>query len=144
MIARKQKEGGVGLIEVMIALAVIMFAALAISNVQSRSLISMNISDTHFSVNDYAADMLEILRANKSVSRTGSYNISFDGSIDVDVDTHPVSRNIAAWKNRVGTELPEGAAQIACDNDRCMVSIRWKEYMDGSYEDQFFHIAALM
>ena len=53
MIVQRHREDGVGLIEVMIALAVIVFAALAISNVQSRSLVSMNISDTHFSVNDY-------------------------------------------------------------------------------------------
>lgn len=144
MIALNPREDGVGLIEAMVALAVVMFAALAISTVQSRSLVSMTISDTHFSVNDYAADMLEILRANRSVSVTGDYNVDFDATIEVDENTTPVSRNIAAWKSRVGNELPEGAAQINCDTDRCLVSIRWKENLDGSYTDQFFRIAGLM
>lgn len=144
MIVERYNEHGVGLIEVMIALAVMMFAALAISNVQTNSFISMKMSNTHFNVNDQANDMLDILRANSSTAKSGNYNLEFDSTVDVDVDTHPVLRSIAGWKNHISIELPEGAGQIDCDVDQCRVSIRWKENVDGSYDDQFYHIAGLM
>lgn len=144
MSAPRSKERGVGLIEVMIALAVMMFAALAISNVQTNSFISMIISDTHFGVNDKSSDMLEILRANRTSAITGTYNHDFDSTVAIDEDTHPVMKNIATWKMQVSSELPEGAGQIDCDADKCTVSIRWKENVDGNYSDQFFHISGLM
>lgn len=138
------KQHGVGLIEVMIALAVMMFAALAISNVQTSAFISMKITDTHFSVNELSQDMLEILRANKTDAKTGDYNLNFDSTIELDPTANPVLISIAAWKKDIQDELPDGAGQIVCDDSRCQVSLRWKENVDGTYTDQFYHIAGLL
>ena len=201
------KQTGVGIIEVMIALAVIMFAALVIASVQSNALISVRITETHFGVNEQAQEMLEMLRANKTEAQAGNYNVEFDntistdsdsspvlvniaawknqigiqlpdgaGQIDCDItrrwsllemlrdkteaqagnynvefdntistdsDSSPVLVNIAAWKNQIGIQLPDGAGQIDCDITRCQVSIRWRENVDGSNTNRFYHIAGL-
>jgi len=60
------RQRGVGLIEVMLALALVMFAALVISNLQTNAFVSMKITETHFTVYEQSQDMLETLRANKA------------------------------------------------------------------------------
>ena len=137
------KQTGIGVIEVMIALAVIMFAALVIASVQSNALISVRITKTHFGVNEQAQEMLEMLRANKMEAQAGNYNVEFDTTIDTDSDSNPVLVNIAAWKDQVEIQLPDGAGQIDCDITRCEVSIRWRENVDGSDTNQFYRIAGL-
>ena len=137
-------QQGVGLIEVMMALAIMMFGALVTSSVQTNAMISMSITDTHFVVNEQSQDMLEILRANKTGAKAGDYNLSFDSVIDPDSTVNPVLLNMAQWLNSIQTELDEGAGQIECDSNRCTVSIRWKENIDGTRADQFYHIAGLL
>ena len=141
MITALRKESGVGIIEVMISLALVMFAALAIARVQANAMISLRISDTHFGVNEQAQDMLEILRANKAIAQTGDYNYDYDSTIDVVSGSSQLLQIIATWKNQVGFQLPEGAGSIDCDVIKCQVSIRWKENVDGSYTEQYFNIS---
>ena len=137
-------QSGVGIVEVLIALAVMMFTALGISTLQSKAMISMSISAVHFGIDEHSRDMLELLRANSSEATAGQYDYDFESDVIVDAMTHPVVRDIAQWKNQISDQLPDGAGQIDCDATRCQVSIRWKEYIDGSYEDQFYHIAGLL
>ena len=137
-------QSGVGLVEVMIALAMMMFTALGISTLQSKALVSMNISNVHFHINEHSSDMLELLRANRAEAKAGQYDSTFGGVVTVDATTHPVMQQIAQWKDQISEQLPDGAGQIACDTTRCQVSIRWKEFIDDAYEDQFYHIAGLL
>jgi len=137
----EQSERGVGIIEVMAALSVLMFAALAISNMQTNSAVSMIISKSHFTINETTGDMLEILRSNAEDARTGSYNSVFDDPPDSTSTANPVDNNIARWKQQVIDELPKGAGQIDCSPVKCTVSVRWSEYIDGSEEYQYFHMA---
>ena len=48
---------------------------------------------------------------------------------------------IQKWKERVNSVLPEGAGMIECDSDKCTVSVRWLENIDGSVELQRVRIA---
>lgn len=138
------RQRGVGLIEVMLALALVMFAALLISNLQTNAFVSMKITETHFTVYEQSQDMLETLRANKADAKAGDLNLNFDSTIDLDSKVKPVFISIAAWLKTIQDELDNGAGQITCDDNRCTVSIRWKENIDGTNADQFYHIAGLL
>lgn len=128
----------------MIALAVMMFAAFAISSIQTSAFISMKVSDVHFEINEKTEDMLEILRANKTKAKSGDYNFDFESTVDPDATVNPILLSIANWKRHIQDELPDGAGQISCDSSRCQVSIRWKENIDGTYTEHFFNMAGLM
>ncbi len=135
-------ERGVGIIEVMVALAVLMFAALSISNLQTSSLVSMEISESHFTVNQQTRDMLEVLRTNVAEARNGIYNLDYDDVLDTtSTAASPVLHTIARWKQTIGDELPGGAGKIECMTDKCTVSVRWNEYIDGSTAPQYFNMA---
>jgi len=134
-------EQGVGIIEVMAALSVLMFAALAISNMQTNSAVSMIISKSHFAINETTGNMLETLRSNAEDARTGSYNSVFDDAPGSTTTANPVANTIARWKQHVTDRLPKGAGQIDCSAQKCTVSVRWSEYIDGSDEYQYFNMA---
>lgn len=142
MIRHHQKECGVGLVEVLMALAVLMFAALSISTLQTETHISMRISETHFSVIEQTQDMLEVLRTNSGKARDGAYNTGYAESVIPGADSSGgVESMIQKWKERVNSVLPEGAGMIECDSDKCTVSVRWLENIDGSVELQRVRIA---
>lgn len=134
------KQAGVGLIEVMVALSVLMFAALSISNLQTNSHISMRISDSHFEINQLTQDMLELLRSNAKDAKLGKFDVSFDGAI-VGSPSFPVLYAIGQWQQKVASQLPGGSSQIQCTTDACQVTLRWKENIDGTMSNQFFNIA---
>lgn len=136
-----QTERGVGLVEVLMALAVLMFAALSISTLQTNAHISMQISEAHFSVNEQAQDMLEVLRTNTDNARVGSYNTDYDEVITSAAGESVAFASIRQWKTRINSILPDGAGKIECDADKCTVSVRWSENIDGSAAHQFFNMA---
>lgn len=137
-----RSQRGVGIVEVMIALVVLMFSALSISNLQTRSLVSMQISESHFTINERSREMLEVLRANAVDARSGVYNLEFDDTLTVpDPVESPVEYTVYQWKQSISEELRNGAGRIGCDAVKCTVSLRWIEYIDGLPAQQFFHIA---
>lgn len=142
MIGHIRYERGIGIIEVLVALIVLMFAALSITNLQTRFLVSMDISKSHFAINEYSREMLEVLRANVTDARNGTYNLDYADTLTVaDPDASPVAYTIAQWKQSVSEELRDGAGKIDCSVDKCTVSLRWTEYVDGSAALQYFNLA---
>lgn len=126
----------------MIALIVLMFAALSISNLQTRSLVSMEISKAHFGINELTQEMLEVLRVNVTDAKTGTYNLDYDDTLSADSTTaSPATSTIALWKRRISEQLPGGEGKIECDVSKCTVSVRWTEYIDGSSAYQYFRMA---
>ncbi|MFK7855665.1 MAG: hypothetical protein AB8B79_16190 [Granulosicoccus sp.] len=139
---RLGNQRGTGLIEVMIALVVLMFAVLSISNLQTTSLVSLEISKAHFGVNEQTQEMLEVLRVNVTNARNGAYNLDYEDTLLVDTTTaSPATTTIAQWKRRVSEQLPDGAGKIECEVSKCTVSVRWTEYIDGSNAYQYFRMA---
>ncbi len=144
MKAFRAREKGVGIVEVMIALVVIMISALAFSNIQTSTFINMKMSDTRFKVNERAQDMLEVLRANSVDARKGIYNVEFDDTIVLDSSSMPALVSISRWKAGIAAQLSQGGGKISCNDVSCMVSIRWQESVDGALTNQSFDLAGLM
>ena len=138
------KQRGVGIIEALIALALLMFAALSVSNLQTSSLLSMHISESHFSINEQSRDMLEVLKSNTFAAKQGLFNYDFEQSPLVDADTTPPVARIAQWKTDVADSLPKGDGKIECGAEKCTVTVKWVENIDGTLADQFFNIAGLL
>jgi len=138
----RSDQRGAGVIEVMIALVVLMFAVLSISNLQTSSLVSLEISKAHFGVNEQTQEMLEVLRVNVTDARNGTYNLDYNDALVADTTTaSPAITTIAHWKRRLGEQLPDGAGKIECDVSKCTVSVRWTEHIDGSNAYQYFRMA---
>lgn len=122
-------EKGVGLVEVVIALLIIMVAALGIANLQTSSLIAAQASSVHFTLDQLSSEMLETLRANSGDASAGSLDLSSEGSS---------SDLVEAWGERVSEQLHSGSATITCSSDDCEINISWIEEIDGTDRTRTF------
>lgn len=127
------RQQGVGIIEVMLSLAILLFAAMAMSQLQTSSVVSAQASSVHFSIDHLSSEMLDILRANSTDAAAGSYN--FDGS---DSSSVPANAGAVEWNTRVSETIPTGYGIVACTTDVCDVSISWIEEVDGTDHRQLF------
>ncbi|MFK7992623.1 MAG: prepilin-type N-terminal cleavage/methylation domain-containing protein [Granulosicoccus sp.] len=130
-----QAQQGIGLIEVMIALALILIAALAVGHMQTSSVLSARASSMHFSLDNLSNEMLETLRAQASDAESGVFE--FDGSVET---TEPVNGEVSSWNTRVLEAIPTGIGTISCTDGFCDVSISWVEEIDGSNYRQFYRV----
>ena len=63
--ADHHRQTGIGLIEVMLAMLIFAFTALAVGNMQTVSLGSANIANIHDDANSFAFEILEVLKADR-------------------------------------------------------------------------------
>lgn len=136
----KTNERGVGLIEVMIALFILAFGALAIGNMQASALSAVFISTSHYQVSSISEEILEHLKADATQAGLGAYNTTFaKTTADATVPTQR-AKVINSWKNRVADVLPSGAAEIDCTITECSVSLRWRESVSVGVSQQFYRL----
>lgn len=136
---KNYRQSGIGLIEVMIALLVLTIGSLSVALMIKDSLVSLHYSSKHFDVDSLSQEMLENIRANSAAARDGNYNTLYDASVPSGENT-PVAISVDLWKSRVAELLPDGAGQIECDTDACVVSMRWKEDVMGVAAFQFYRL----
>lgn len=126
-------QQGVGILEVIIALALIMMSAIAVSNMLGVSIASTRASSVHFAIDSFSNEMLETLRAQSNDAQSGSFD--FDGSDEAMVSILP---EVSSWINRIAKAIPEGAGSISCDSGFCDVEISWIENVDGGLHRQVY------
>jgi len=132
-------QQGVGLIEVMIALVLIVLTSMAVGNLQVSSMVSAKASSEHFALDQLSSEMLETLRAQKSDARSGLFD--FDGAAQIaDSPAEPVTvmPAVASWNSRLKAAIPTGIGSISCESNFCSVSISWLEEIDGSMHRQSY------
>ncbi|WP_193907593.1 type IV pilus modification protein PilV [Cellvibrio polysaccharolyticus] len=123
------KQAGVGLLEVLIAVLILSVSLLAIASLQSRSLQYNQSAYVRSQVNILAYDIFDRIRSNRP--DIASYALSFG-------DEAPSGGGIAntdmkTWMESMQRVLPEAEAELACtpvESDKlhkCKVSIRWTE-----------------
>ncbi len=131
-------QAGVGLIEVMIALFVLAFGALAIANLQTSALVATHHSSSHFALNSIGSEILEHLKADAAEAAAGSYNTDY-AQLAVDASA-PRAAEINRWKSRVASALGAGATRINCSATNCAVSLRWDEQIGSGSGQQFYNV----
>ena len=126
-------QEGVGLIEALIALVLLVFAASVTSQMQTSSLVSAQGSSVHFSIDHLSNEMLTTLRAQAGDAQSGLFNSedSTDSSING-------SAEVVAWNRLIQNAIPTGVGSISCLDSFCDVSISWLEEIDGTDHRQFF------
>ena len=131
--SNQKLQQGVGLLEVIIALALIMMSAVAVSSMMSQGIVSIRASAVHFAIDNFSNEMLETLRVQSDDAQSGSFD--FDGSDDVMMSILP---EVSSWNDRIAKAIPKGAGSISCSLGYCDVEISWFETVDGASHQQVY------
>jgi len=139
-------QRGVGLIEVLIALAILVFGALVSARMQVGALTGLAASELHFTLNRLAEEMIETLRTHPDAAGRGLFDhdsasaaVSPEG-VDADGALSRPDRIKADWHARVIVALPSAESAITCADDFCTVQISWLEEIDGTHARQRFRV----
>lgn len=130
---RRHYQRGIGLIEALIALILLVFTASVTSQMQTSSLVSAQGSSVHFSIDHLSSEMLTTLRAQSSDAQAGLFD-----SEDTSDSSINGSAEVIAWNRLIQDAIPTGIGSISCLDNFCDVSISWIEEIDGSDHRQFF------
>lgn len=114
-------QGGVSLIEVLIAVLVLSFGLLGLAALQATSLRSVNQTVERFDATNQVYDILDRIRANRAQARAGAYDLAYGAAPG---GTNPAAGDLAAWRSAL-TALPGGDGEIKVDGERVRVSVRW-------------------
>lgn len=125
-----RKQGGVGLIEVMVAVVILSVSLLSIASLQTRSLQYNQSAYWRSQANIFAYDMMDRIRLNKK--NLSDYNLEFGAA---GTGSGRSATDTAAWLNDIETLLPGGDGAISCaaanattnEPAICSVSVRWVE-----------------
>jgi len=131
------KQQGIGLVEVMISLAILVLMILGASTVQVASQNSARLSGVHFSLEHLASDIIETLRADINDASEGAYD--FDASEEVNGALTQAQSEVSAWNDRVAEQLPSGSGNVSCTSDNCNITISWYEVIDGANHRQVYN-----
>ena len=133
-------QHGIGLLEVMIALFILAFAALAIGNVQVSALTSVTISTSHFAVSKLTEEIAEQLKSDAVLAGQGAYNTTFTETAAPATVPTQRAQVINHWKNNAVEALPSGATQVACTTNECTISLRWNERVTSGAAQQIYNL----
>lgn len=142
---------GIGLVEVMVAVAILAFGMLAIAALQATALRNSqsSLERSQAVMKTYA--ILDAMRANRDAAMIGSYNmgnIDADGNVTAWACGRPDAGDLAnndrrQWVGAVGEEgslkatLGESACTaIRCNDDECIVAIQWNDARGTGGDDE--------
>jgi len=122
---RRQRQAGVGLIEVLIAILVVALGVLGVARLQTSMLRSNQSALLRSQASLLAYDLSDRMRADIQAARDGLYNRDF-------TDALPSSGTfqddeLAEWLTRVDERLPEGEGAVATAGDSVTISVRWDD-----------------
>jgi len=144
-------ERGIGLIEVMVAVAILAFGMLAIAALQATALRNSqsSLERSQAVMKTYA--ILDAMRANRDVAMIGGYNL---GNIDGDGNVvdwacdRPDAGDLAANDRRqwIGATGEEGSVKdtlgasacvaIRCSDNECIVGLQWNDARGTGGDDE--------
>ena len=118
-------QRGIGLIEVLIAMLVVVIGVLGISRMQIAMLRNNQSSLLRSQASLLAYDMIDRLRADREAALDGSYTHIL-GNPAPSTSTVPAGE-VSAWLAAVNTALPAGAGAIAVDGSDVEITVRWDD-----------------
>lgn len=121
-------QRGVGLIEVLVAVAVLAFGLLGIAAMQVTSLKNSQSSLERSEAIAQTYAILDAMRANRAVAIIGGYNIN--NACAPATATTLVGNDIAHWINAMQAPQSLGStacATIACGSASCSITVTWDE-----------------
>ncbi len=138
--ANHHLQYGVGLLEVLIALFILAFGSLAISNMHTDSLIGLKVSSTHLQMNSISNEIAEYLKSDPDEANNGTYNTAFTDTTAPTGLPVETSALINSWKQLTANALPSGQLNIQCAADLCTVSLQWRESHTDGVDTQTYNV----
>ena len=135
-----RRQNGVGLIEVLIALFVLAFGSLAISNMHTDSLIGLKVSSNHLKINSISNEIAEHLKAMPEAANAGDYDTVYSDAAAASGVPAGQATLINAWKQLTAQSLPSGQLNIACAANLCSLSLRWRESLSDGIDTQTYNV----
>ena len=135
------KQRGIGLVEVLVALAILLFAVFSVSAIQSTGLIDARRTANHFSLDYLSNNMVDMLRSNAVAAKAGEFNFNAESASESDTGSDtaaPSHADAVAWEKNIENSLPGGLGAIDCSTDSCDVVISWMADLDGSVLRQYY------
>lgn len=138
--ARKQYQQGLGLVEVLTAIFILAFGALAIVNLQTTSAIGFTTSADHFKINELSQVIIEQLRTDSVRAAAGDYDTNYEDAGASPSASTEIQQKVAAWKATMSRSTPLGETSIQCTVTECNVGLKWYETSFEGEFDQVFNV----
>lgn len=125
----KNQQRGATLIEVLVAMFILAIGLLGLAGLQAVSTQSNQGAYYRSQATILANDIVDRMRANRTVALAGDYAIS---SFPTSSSSNAVSgtqaqRDLAEWLNNLATSLPQGTGTISTSSNIVTISIRWDD-----------------
>ena len=136
----RRKVAGVGLVEVLVAVAILAFGLLGIAAMQATALRNRHsaVERSQAVVRTYA--ILERMRANHAVAANGGYDLAAM-TCNAPVATDLVTTDLRAWILSLKAGLgPSACGQVVgCGGNDCTIIVQWDDSRgtDGAAVHQF-------
>lgn len=124
---RPYRQGGLTLIEVLIAVLVLSIGLLGFAGLQASALQFNHSAHMRTTATNLAYDMVDRMRANPGPALNGSYDIAYNESAPTGGSV--VATDLNGWRQMVTNELPGGESAISVTNatGEVTVRIRWDD-----------------
>jgi type IV pilus assembly protein PilV len=119
---RHRNQAGVGLVEVLISLLVLMFGMLGLAGLQLWSLKNNQSSMERSLAVVQTHTIIDAMRADRATAIAGGFN---DGAAS---PSEFAARSLETWRaSLVETLGPDATGTVECHNTQCTVTVRWND-----------------
>lgn len=122
------RQGGAGLIEVMVAVLILAIGLLGIAAMQAAALRNSQsaLERSQSVINTYA--IVDAMRANVMDVRAGAYQLAETCAVPVGTSTSVAQSDIAFWLDNLQRNLGgQACGEINCVDNRCEVTVTWDD-----------------
>lgn len=135
------RQGGVTLVEVLVAVLVLSIGLLGISRLHIAGLQFQHEAYLLSQATVLSQDMIDRMRANRQAALRGAYDAAEAGAL-LPLTCHPLNlhgplaqQDIREWKLALFCNLPDGDGEIVRENDNHFrVIVTWRGRDDGAAE----------
>lgn len=122
---QSRRQTGASLLEILVALTIVSIGLLGLAGMQANGVRNNAGAFLRSQAMQFAYDMTDRMRANRSAARSGSYNLSISDDAPAGATVPDVDR--AQWLADLAT-LPSGDGAISVDNNgKLTITVQWHD-----------------
>jgi type IV pilus assembly protein PilV len=120
----KRHQGGITLIEILVALLILSIGLLGLANLQAVGLRANHNAYLRSQATFLAYDIVDRMRANRPPALSGSYDIALD---DTPAGSGVPANDLDEWKTLLAGRLPSGDGLIDVTDGVVTVVVEWDD-----------------
>lgn len=117
-------QRGFTLIEVLVAVVILSIGLLGLASLQTVTLQRGNGAAQRVEALNYAYDLLDRMRANRSQALAGRYDVDVG---EVPSGTTLAESDVRSWKQAMAAALPGADASVLVDNSVVSINVVWSD-----------------